>query len=179
MKRVAIYCASNGDDQPDLVAGAERLVDALAERGMGIVYGGARVGLMGVVARRALARGLSVLGVIPRRLLDRELLMPGLAHHEIVETMAERKEIMAREASAFIALPGSIGTLEEITEQWTARYLNIHEKPLGFHDVGGYWGPFLKAMGDMHARGVVRDAHLSIPVVHSDAHALLDAMFPR
>jgi uncharacterized protein (TIGR00730 family) len=173
---VAIYCASNADDVPAFVEGTEDLVDALAERGLGVVYGGARVGLMGVVARRALARGVPVLGVIPRRLLDRELLMPGLTGTEIVDTMAERKALMAREASAFVALPGAIGTLDEILEEWTTRHLGIHDKPLGFHDVDGYWAPFFDALRTMHARGVVRDAHLAIPAIHRDARTLLDAM---
>lgn len=178
-KLVAVYCASNADDVPGFVRGAEALVDAIADRGMGVVYGGARVGLMGVVARHALARGIEVVGVIPKRLLDRELLMPGLTRTEIVETMAERKAIMAREASAFVALPGAIGTLDEILEEWTTRHLGIHDKPIGFHDVEGYWSPFLEALRTMHARGVVRDVHLAIPVVHADARALLDAMLPR
>jgi uncharacterized protein (TIGR00730 family) len=174
--RVAIYCASNADDVPAFVRGAEELVDAIAERGLGIVYGGARNGLMGVVARRALARGVDVLGVLPRRLMDRELLMPGLTGIEIVDTMAERKAIMAREASAFVALPGAIGTLDEILEEWTTRYLGVHDKPIGFHDVDGYWQPLLTALGTMRDRGVVRDQHLAIPVVDADAGRLLARM---
>ncbi|MBX7192868.1 MAG: TIGR00730 family Rossman fold protein [Sandaracinaceae bacterium] len=175
-KLVALYCASNADDVPALVQGTEALVDALADRGLGVVYGGARVGLMGVVARRALARGIEIVGVIPRRLLDRELLMPGLSRTEIVDTMSERKAIMSREACAFVALPGAIGTLDEILEEWTTRHLGIHDKPIGFLDVDGYWSPFLAALETMRARGVVRDAHLAIPVVRSEAGPLLDAM---
>ena len=174
--RIAIYCASNADDVPAFVRGAEDLVDAIAERGLGIVYGGASVGLMGVVARRALHRGVDVLGVLPRRLLDRELLMPDLKRTEIVDTMAERKLLMSREASAFIALPGAIGTLDEILEEWTTRYLGVHDKPIGFHDVAGYWRPFFTALESMRAAGVVRDAHMSIPVIDEDARRLLDRM---
>jgi uncharacterized protein (TIGR00730 family) len=176
--RIAIYCASNAADVPAFVAGAEALVDAAADRGMGIVYGGARVGLMGVVARRALARGIEVIGVIPRRLLDRELLQPGLSRTDIVDTMAERKAIMAREADAFVALPGAIGTLDEILEEWTTRHLAVHQKPVGFHDVDGYWQPFFAALRTMHAHGVVRAEHLAIPVIDPDAGALLDRMLP-
>lgn len=174
--RIAIYCASNADDVPAFVRGAEDLVDAIAERGLGIVYGGASVGLMGVVARRALSRGVDVLGVLPRRLLDRELLMPDLTRTEIVETMAERKLLMSREAAAFVALPGAIGTLDEILEEWTTRYLGVHDKPIGFHDVGGYWQPFFTALESMRAAGVVRDAHMALPVLDTDARRLLDRM---
>lgn len=178
MKRVAIYCASNGADDPALVAGAEALVDAIAARGLGIVYGGASVGLMGVVARRALAEGVDIFGVLPRRLLDRELLQPDLSRTELVDTMTERKTIMAREASAFVALPGAIGTLEEILEQWTARYVGYHDKPIGFLDIDGYWSPFFAAMQAMQQRGVVRAAHLAIPLIDSDPASLLDRLLP-
>ncbi len=178
VRRVAIYCASNGDDDPALVAGAEALVDALAARGWGIVYGGASVGLMGVVARRALQRGVDIFGVLPRRLLDRELLQPDLSRVELVDTMTERKTIMAREASAFVALPGAIGTLEEILEQWTARHVGYHDKPIGFLDVDGYWAPFMAAMQQMHLRGVVRAAHLAIPILSTDPSDLCDRLFP-
>ncbi len=177
-KRIAVYCASNADDVPALVTGARDFVDAIAERGFGIVYGGARVGLMGVVAQRAIERGVEVIGVIPKRLLDRELLMPGLSKVVIVETMAERKALMSEEAAAYVALPGAIGTLDEICEQWTLRHIGVHDKPIGFHDVDGYWAPLLGAIRAMHARGVVREAHLAIPVVHHDARTLLKTILP-
>lgn len=176
--RIAVYCASNADDVPTLVAGARDFVDAVAERGFSIVYGGARVGLMGVVAQRAIERGVEVIGVIPKRLLDRELLMPNLSNVVIVETMAERKALMAHEASAYVALPGAVGTLDEIFEQWTLRHVGVHDKPIGFHDVDGFWSPMLGALRTMNARGVVRDAHLAIPHVHHDARTLLRAMLP-
>lgn len=175
-KLIAVFCASNADEIPSLVEAAESLVDEIAERGLGVVYGGARVGLMGVVARRALARGIPTVGVIPRRLLDRELLMPGLSDTHIVETMAERKAVMAQTASAFVALPGAIGTLDEIVEQWTLHYLGEHDKPIGFLDVEGYWQPLFDALAAMSQRGVVRPAHLAIPRVHTEPHALLDAL---
>lgn len=174
--RIAIFCASNGDDVPSFVRASEALVDAIAARGLGIVYGGARVGLMGVVARRALAVGVNVTGVIPRSLLDRELLMPGLDRAEVVETLAERKLLMSREADAFIALPGAIGTLDELLEEWTLHYLGVHEKPIGILDVDGYWTPFLAALEQMHRAGIVRGAHLEIPLVERDPTALVDRL---
>jgi len=177
-QRIAVYCASNAADVPALVDGAIDFVDAVAERGFSIVYGGARVGLMGVVAQRAIERGVEVIGVIPKRMLDRELLMPGLSRVVIVETMAERKALMCEEAAAYVALPGAIGTLDEIFEQWTLRHVGVHDKPIGFHDVDGYWAPMIGALHAMRARHVVRDAHLAIPVVHHDARTLLRTMLP-
>ena len=176
--RIAIYCASTADDQPDLVRGAEALVDAIAERGMSIVYGGASVGLMGVVGRRAIARGVDILGVQPKALLNREFGQAGLTRTEIVDSMIERKARMASIADAFIALPGAIGTLDEIFEQWTTRYIQVHQKPIGFLDTSGYWKPLMGALEVMHTRGVVRAAHLAIPIIEEDASTLLQQMFP-
>lgn len=178
MRRIAVFCASNAGDDPALASASRALVDAIAARGFGIVYGGASVGLMGVVAAQALTRGVDVIGVLPKRLLGRELLMPDLTRTFLVDTMAERKERMAKEADAFIALPGSIGTLEEILEQWTAHYLGYHDKPIGFLDVDGYWQPLFSALASMHARGVVRSEHLRIPVLGTDPVALLDQLLP-
>lgn len=178
MKRIAVFCASTGDDRPDLVEASEALVDAIADRGLGIVYGGARVGLMGVVARRALARGVDIVGVLPKRLLDRELQQPDLTRIHLVDTMAERKLRMASEAAAFVALPGSIGTLEEILEQWTAHYIGYHRRPIGFLDVDGFWRPFFSALQAMHGRGVVRAEHLAIPVLEADPRRLLERLLP-
>lgn len=177
MERIAVFCASNAGEDPAFVAGAHALVDAIGRRGMGIVYGGASVGLMGVVARRAIATGVDIVGVLPRRLLDRELLQPDLSRIELVDTMTERKIRMAVQASAFVALPGAIGTLEEILEQWTARHIGYHDKPIGFFDVDGYWAPFMAAMQTMMLRGVVRPQHLSIPVIATDAEDLLERLF--
>jgi uncharacterized protein (TIGR00730 family) len=176
MRRVAVFCASNAGEDPVLCAGARALVDAIADRGLGIVYGGASVGLMGVVARHALQRGADVIGVLPKRLLDRELLQPDLSRIHLVDSMTERKERMAAEADAFVALPGSIGTLEEIIEQWTANYLGYHRKPIGFLDVDGYWQPFFSALATMQARGVVRPEHLRIPLIDQDPVALLERL---
>lgn len=176
--RIAIYCASSADDQLDLVRGAEALVDAIAERGMSIVYGGASVGLMGVVGRRAIDRDVDILGVQPKSLLSREFGQVGLTRTEIVDTMIDRKARMASIADGFIALPGAIGTLDEIFEQWTTRYIQVHQKPIAFLDTGGYWQPLMLALEGMHRRGVVRAAHMAIPIVEEDAKALLQRMFP-
>lgn len=176
IRRIAVFCASNAADVPAFVRGAEELVDALADRGLGIVYGGARVGLMGVVARRAIARSVDIVGVLPRRLLHRELLQTQLSHVELVDTMSERKAKMAAQADAFIALPGAIGTLDEILEEWTTHHLGVHHKPIGFLDTDGYWQPFFAALHAMHAHGVVRDEHLAIPKIDRSAEDLLDAL---
>ena len=175
---IAIYCASTADDQPDLVQGAEAMVDAIAERGMRIVYGGASVGLMGVVGRRAIARHVDITGILPTALLHREAGLLGLTRAEIVDSMIVRKARMAELADAFIALPGAVGTLDEIFEQWTTHYIQVHQKPIGFLDTGGYWTPLMEALVGMHARGVVRREHLAIPVVDADPTKLLQRMFP-
>jgi uncharacterized protein (TIGR00730 family) len=106
-------------------------------------------------------------------------LQPDLSRVELVDTMTERKIRMAVQASAFVALPGAIGTLEEILEQWTARHIGYHDKPIGFLDVDGYWAPFMAAMQTMMLRGVVRPQHLSIPVIATDADDLLERLLPR
>lgn len=175
---IAIYCASTADDQPDLVQGAEALVDAIAERGMRIVYGGASVGLMGVVGRRAIARHVDITGILPTALLHREAGLLGLTQMELVDSMVVRKARMAELADAFIALPGAIGTLDEIFEQWTTHYIQVHQKPIGFLNTGGYWTPLMEALVGMHARGVVRTQHLQIPIVEEHPTALLKRMFP-
>ena len=175
---IAIYCASTADDQPDLVQGAEALVDAIAERGMRIVYGGASVGLMGVVGRRAIARHVDITGILPTALLHREAGLLGLTRAEIVDSMIVRKARMAELADAFIVLPGAVGTIDEIFEQWTTNYIQVHQKPIGFVNTGGYWTPLMEALVGMHARGVVRREHLAIPVVDADPTKLLQRMFP-
>lgn len=156
---VGIFCGSSSGSDPAYADAARRTGRILAERGVGIVYGGGRVGLMGAVADGALGAGGHVIGIIPRALVDRELGHTGLSDLEIVETMHERKARMAEIADAFVALPGGAGTLEEIFEQWTWAQLGIHEKPCGFLNVNGYFDA-LRAMTDTMANeGFMRRDH--------------------
>ena len=135
-----MYAGSSPGADPRYGLGASALAEEIARRGLGIVYGGGMVGLMGVVADAALAAGAPVTGVIPRALDAREVAHPGLTELVVVETMHERKALMAARADAFVALPGGVGTIEELIEALTWTHLAIHDKPVGLLDVAGYWG---------------------------------------
>jgi uncharacterized protein (TIGR00730 family) len=171
---LAIFCSSTLGDEPAFADAARAIVRGCAARNASIVYGGAKVGLMGVVGDEALASGVHVTGVITHGLVAREVAHGGLDRSHVVDTMHERKTRMADIATAFVALPGAIGTMEEIFEQWTWRWLGIHEKPIAFLDTDGYWSPLLDALAGMERRGIVRAAHRAIPIVERDPEALLD-----
>jgi uncharacterized protein (TIGR00730 family) len=139
VKRVCVFCGSSPGARPGYRAAAQALGAAIAKRGLGLVYGGAHVGLMGVVADAALAEGGEVIGVLPRALETKELAHRNLSALYVVESMHERKALMAELSDAFVALPGGIGTLEEIFEAWTWTQLGLHEKPCALLDVEGYY----------------------------------------
>lgn len=139
MNAVCVYCGSSMGNDPAYADAARELATALVERGLRVVYGGASVGLMGVVADTALAAGGEVVGVIPQVLVDREVAHPGLTELHTVANMHERKARMAELSDAFIALPGGIGTLEELVEVYTWNYLGIHDKPMGIVNTNGYY----------------------------------------
>ncbi len=146
----------------------------LANAGVGIVYGGGHVGLMGTVADAALAAGGEVIGVIPQHLVDDELAHPGLRDLEIVTSMHERKARMAELADAFVALPGAAGTLEELFEAWTWGMLGLHAKPTALFDVDRFWEPLLLQLRRMVDDGYLDGRRLdALGVVHS-APALLE-----
>lgn len=146
----------------------------LADRGIGVVYGGGRVGLMGALADAALAAGGEVTGIIPRRLVDRELAHPGLTSLVVVDTLHERKAEMARLADGFIALPGGLGTLEELAEVASWGQLGLHAKPVGLLGEGGYWAALLAWRDEAVAGGFVREDHAAILTVDPDLASLLD-----
>ncbi len=171
---LAIFCSSTLGDEPAFADAARAIVRGCAARNASIVYGGAKVGLMGVVGDEAIASGVHVTGVITHGLVAREVAHGGLDRSHVVDTMHERKTRMAEIATAFVALPGAIGTMEEIFEQWTWRWLGLHEKPIAFLDTDGYWSPLLDALAGMERRGIVRAAHRAIPIVERDPEALLD-----
>src|SRR5215208_4433023 len=146
IRRLCVYAGSNRGGHPDYAAAAERLAATAAERGIGLVYGGGNVGLMGVLADTALAAGGEVFGVIPQQLVDREVAHAGLTELRVVQSMHDRKALMAELADAFVALPGGIGTLEELIEVFTWSQLGLHRKPSGVLNVSGYYdalGAFL------------------------------------
>ena len=145
----------------------------LAREGIGLVYGGGSVGLMGELADAVLAAGGEAIGVIPHALWAREVGHRGLTDIHIVETMHERKAMMADLADAFIALPGGLGTLEEIFEIWTWAQLGLHAKPLGFLDVNGFFTPLMQFLDRAARERFLRDEHRAIAVVERDPETLL------
>ncbi len=139
LSSVCVFCGSNGGTDPAYLAAAETVGSGLARRGIRVVYGGGRVGLMGALADAARAAGGEVVGVMPQALVDREIGHTGIDDLRIVDTMHERKALMVELADAFVALPGGIGTLEELFEVYTWAQLGIHAKPLALLDVAGYY----------------------------------------
>jgi uncharacterized protein (TIGR00730 family) len=141
LSSVCVFCGSNGGAHPAYLAAAEAVGSGLARRGIRVVYGGGRVGLMGALADAARAAGGEVVGVMPQQLVDREIGHTGIDDLRVVDTMHERKALMVELADAFVALPGGIGTLEELFEVYTWAQLGIHAKPLALLDVAGYYEP--------------------------------------
>jgi uncharacterized protein (TIGR00730 family) len=170
--RVAVFTGSQSGPPSHRAAAAEFATD-LARAGVGVVYGGGRVGLMGVVADAALAAGGEVVGVIPQHLVDDEVAHPGLPRLDIVDSMHERKARMAELADVFVALPGAAGTLEELFEAWTWGMLGLHAKPTALLDVDGFWQPLLMQLQRMVDDGYLDGARLDALGVVSDAAELL------
>ena len=156
LRRVCVFCGSSTGRNPSYRHLADRLGRTLAQRGLGVVYGGGRVGLMGALADGALAAGGEVIGVIPQALMDREIGHRGLTELRIVGSMHERKAVMAELADGFIALPGGIGTLEELFEVWTWAQLGLHGKPCGLLDSDGFFGPLVEFLDHLVLTGFVQ-----------------------
>jgi uncharacterized protein (TIGR00730 family) len=153
LKRVAIYCGSRPGNQPEYATEAARLATSLAHNGIEIVYGGSCAGLMGIVADAALAAGGKVTGVMPDNLAQRERTHDGLTRVHFVANMHERKAMMADLADAFIALPGGIGTLDELVEVWCWSGLGSHSKPCICYDVNQYWQPLFQLLQHFSQEG--------------------------
>lgn len=176
MKRVCVYCGSSPGDRPLYAEVARALGRRLAERGLGLVYGGGHVGLMGIIADAALAAGGEVVGVIPQRLVDAEVAHHGLSRLEVVTSMHERKARMAELADAFIALPGGFGTLDELFEILTWAQLGLHGKPCGLLDVEGYFTALVAWADQAVAAGFVRPRHRELLMTDDDCDRLLDRL---
>jgi len=174
MKRICVYCGSSPGRSPEYAATAERLGAELARRRLGLVYGGASVGVMGVVADAVLAHGGEVIGVLPHFFADKEVAHQGLDELLVVDSMHERKARMAELSDAFIALPGGWGTLEEIFEVLTWAQLGLHEKPCGLLDVGGYFDELYRFLERAIAEGFVREEHRPMIVLDDSCERLLD-----
>jgi len=176
VKRVLVFCGSSPGGSPAYGQAASELGRLLASRGLEVVYGGASVGLMGALADSALAARGTVIGVIPRRLVEHEIAHAGLTKLHIVETMHERKALMAELSDAVVALPGGAGTLDELFELFTWKQLGLHRKPLGLLDVDGYWQPLLAFLEHAVNERFVRAEHVAMLAVEREAPVLLDRL---
>jgi uncharacterized protein (TIGR00730 family) len=171
---ICVYCGSRHGTQAAYTEAARALGTAIGQRGWQLVYGGGRVGLMGEVADATLAAGGRVVGVIPESLQKLEVGHTGLSELHVVPTMHVRKQLMAERADAFIALPGGIGTLEELYEVWTWRQLKHHDNPIGLLDTAGYWQPLLRFMDHTVAEGFLGAAMRDLVLVGDEPVALLE-----
>ena len=160
VRRLAVYCGSAGGSDPRFEEAARELGRTMAERGIDLVYGGGRLGLMGIIADTVIAYGGRTYGVIPRALVDQEVAHTGLTELHEVTTMHERKAKMTELCDAFVCLPGGIGTLDEMFEAWTWNALGYHAKPFALLNVAGFWTPFVGFMEHVSASGFLSETRL-------------------
>lgn len=175
MKRVCVFCGSNKGVRPAYIAAAQSLAAVLMQRKIGLVYGGGNVGLMGVIADEMLAQSGEVVGVIPHSLVQREVAHQHLTKQHIVNTMHERKALMAELSDGFIAMPGGMGTFDEFCEILTWAQLGIHQKPCGVLNVENYFTPLLAMFDHAVAEGFLRDSHRALVLEAATPGHLLDA----
>jgi len=173
MKAVCVFCGSHVGRNPAYEQAAVSVGTALAKAGVRLVYGGGKVGLMGAVADAVIAAGGQVAGVMPRSLFEREIAHKGLAELHVVETMHQRKTMMADLADGFIALPGGAGTLEEFFEQWTWAQLGVHGKPCGLLNVADYFAPMIAMMQRIVAEGFMGERYFEMLVIETSIEPML------
>ena len=176
LKRVCVFCGSSAGDNPEYARAARRLGACLARRNLGLVYGGGKVGLMGQIAGAVMEHGGEVTGVIPRWLMEKELALTTITDLRVVDTMHERKVLMADLADGFVALPGGVGTLEEFFEIWTWGQLGLHAKPVGVLNVEGYFTGLLGFLDHMEDERFIAGVHRRMVIVDDDEDRLLDRM---
>ncbi len=175
-KRICVFCGSSDGVDPVYAEAAIATGKRLAEQGIGLVYGGAKVGLMGAIANAVLVSGGEVIGVIPEKLQSREIAHPGLTELFVVESMHARKTMMAHLASAFITLPGGLGTLEETFEILTWAMLRYHGKPLGILNVNGYYDQLLAFADHAVDQGFLRPEYRKLIISAGDPEVLIKAL---
>jgi uncharacterized protein (TIGR00730 family) len=173
MKAIAVYCGANPGASPVYAQAARALARAMVERNIALVFGGGHVGLMGIIADEVLRLGGEASGVIPQQLVDRELAHPGLTRLFVVKDMHERKAMMAQLADGFIAMPGGMGTLEELFEMLTWSQLGIHAKPVGVLNVAGFYDQLEAFIGHALQEEFIRPQHAGLMMVEADPEALL------
>lgn len=176
LRRVTVFTGSRHGNADVYVEAVEAFARTVADRGFGVVFGGGHVGLMGVLADTALAAGGEVFGVMPESMTASEIPHPHLTQLDAVPDMHARKQRMAELGDAFVALPGGIGTLEELFEIWTWQQLGLHAKPVALFNVAGFWDPLLHMIDHMAAQGFVRRQFTDALIVESKPEALLDAL---
>lgn len=176
LNRVCVFCGSSAGTRPEYADAARAMGRTLAERGLGLVYGGGKVGLMGIVADAVLEAGGQATGVIPEALMAREVGHAGLTELHVVGTMHQRKALMADLSDGFVALPGGFGTYEEFCEVLTWSQLGIHPKPCGLLNVAGFYDPLLALFDHAVREGFVKPAHRTLVMEETEPAALLDRM---
>ncbi|MFT7585015.1 MAG: hypothetical protein ACI9EW_001438 [Cellvibrionaceae bacterium] len=176
MKNIAVYCGSGSGKNPVFAEAAKALGRAMVAQGYGLVYGGGNVGLMGIIADEVMAGGQDVIGVIPQALYDLEVGHTGLTELLIVDTMHERKALMMKHSDAFIAMPGGIGTLEELFEVLTWFQLKFHHKPVGLLNVNGYYDQLLGFLKHAADEAFIRENIDELLVAHEDPIGLLQGL---
>lgn len=176
MRRICVFCGSSSGSRPAYRHSAEKVGRYLAERSIGVVFGGGKVGLMGALADAALAAGGEVIGVIPRHLMAREVGHNGLTKMHVVDSMHERKAMMADLSDGFIALPGGFGTFEEFCEVLTWSQLGLHKKPCGLLNVEEYYSPLMEMFDHSVTEGFVRAENRGIVLAHSEIAELFSMM---
>jgi uncharacterized protein (TIGR00730 family) len=179
VRRLAVFTGSTNGNDPRFAEVAREVGADLARAGIGVVYGGGHAGLMGALAEGALTAGGEVIGVIPRSMVEREWAHAKITELHVCASMHERKATMAEKADAFLALPGGLGTLEEIFEVWTWRQLGFHDKPVGFLDADGFWTPLMDTLRGIVSAGFLSPSALDDVVVGHDLTAVLDGLRRR
>jgi uncharacterized protein (TIGR00730 family) len=176
LKAIAVYCGSASPANPIYIEAAHHVGSTLAQRGIAVVYGGGKLGLMGAVADAALEAGGTVIGVIPEALVDAEVAHRGCTELHVVKNMHERKALFTDLSDGFINLPGGVGTMDELWEAVSWAQLGYHQKPVGLLNIAGYYDHLIAFNAHMAEVGFVRDAHRSILVVADILEELLDKM---
>lgn len=176
MRSIGVFCGSNTGSGTAYAEAARKLARAIAGRGLRLVYGGGSIGLMGVLGDTAVAAGGQVVGVTPRRLIEKEVVHRGLTELRVVETMLERKALMAELSDVFIALPGGLGTLDELFEMLTWSQLGIHRKPCALLDVDDYYGKLAEFLDHAVAQRFITPQHRAMLIVERDAETVLDRL---
>ncbi|MEP6730913.1 MAG: TIGR00730 family Rossman fold protein [bacterium] len=176
LETVCVFCAASPGIDPAYVEQATAMGRFLAESGRRLVYGGGRTGLMGAVADAALAAGGDVIGIMPRHLVEREIAHTGLTELHVVSSMHERKALLAELSDGFVALPGGLGTLEELFEIWTWGVLGLHRKPYGMLDVNGFFLPLLSFLDHAATEGFIKQEYRGLLLTDTDPRLLIERM---